>query len=197
MPILLYNIFKAFLLFIKFLNFIINYKIFLNKNKIYYMILFYAYKVKLYNIFLLFIKFNNNIIRIFNASRIIKNNFIYNLKKYNVNLNLGIFINKFFIFKFFSKSNICKPLYNQIILKQFYIKQNFNYLKNNFYDKFINIFFYNKFIIYNKFSFVFFVGKFNNKKNINLNKANVLKNLFSLFFFNLFIYFLFVYLFIF
>src|SRR5256885_1089987 len=145
MLIFLYNIFKAFLLFTKFLNFAIDYKIFLNKNKIYYIFLLYKYKVKLYNIFLYFFKLNNSILKIFNTSIINKYNIIYNLKKYYVNSGVIMLLNKFFILNFFNKfkDSLNELIYDKVIFKQFYIKQNFNDLKNDFYDKFINIFFNN------------------------------------------------------
>src|SRR5690348_8197146 len=88
--------FKIIILFIKFLNFVLNYKVYLIlKNiKIYNIVLIYFNILKLYYIFLYFLKLNKKVFKIFLGSKILKLNLLYNIKKV---------IYSFIIYNYFKK----------------------------------------------------------------------------------------------
>jgi hypothetical protein len=202
MIIFLYNIFKAFVLFIKFLNFIYYYKFFIiiNNNKLYYLLWLYSYIIKINHILLLLSNFKNKIIKIFHLFKILKLNFLYNLKKYAFNIKINNFFDKFYMLKLYNKTKEYSNslIYNKIIYKQFYITKIFRDINNNTLEKFLNLFIKKeKKSLYNRFFFSFFINNLFIKKEKKIKRKLLFKNLFSLFFYNLFIYFFIIYLFIF
>jgi hypothetical protein len=142
--------------------------------------------------------FKNKIIKIFHLFKILKLNFLYNLKKYSFNIKINNFFDKFYMLKLYNKTKeYCNSLiYNKIIYKQFYITKVFSDINNNTLKNFFNIYKKSKKkSLYNKFFFTFFINRLFKKKK-KVKKNLLFKNLFSLFFFNLFIYFFLIYLFI-
>jgi len=202
MLIFIYKIFKLFILFVNFFSYVIGYKIlfYKNYNKIYYIALLYNHIAKLNDVLYYIINFNNKNLKMFDESKILKFNFIYNIKKNAFSYKIYNYSERFFLLKQFNKIKECSNdlIYDKVIYKHFYMSNIFSYIDNDFLVRFINNFKKkNDKILYKKFNFIFFINKFYKKKKKNINKKVLLKNLFSLFTFNLFIYYLFAYLFIF